>query len=249
MAVVGNRMDEAERAAARRQQNDPWVMYFVCPRRPERSSQQLLQDAAQAAVRCREMFRDHPDWTEPFRTWEQQSFRKVTLRARPAQIERVQALDHAQAGEIICLPPRRRSEASEELTKLQAHTGGALTATEMDADQLIRDSSMLFVVNADLEMTLGKALAQVGHAALMALDLFADHGPERDAVSRWRQAGAPAAVMAADTETFCRIQKELLAVVVRDAGLTQVAAGSETVLAVAPGARPGWLMSTLRVPA
>jgi peptidyl-tRNA hydrolase len=77
--------------------------------------------------------------------------------------------------------------------------------------------------------TAGKAMAQAGHAALMAVDRF---GPELDG---WRAAGMPGAVRAVDADEWDRLRARPDAVVVQDAGLTQVEAGTETVVALPPG--------------
>uniref|UniRef100_UPI00037DF750 peptidyl-tRNA hydrolase n=1 Tax=Rhodococcus sp. R1101 TaxID=1170698 RepID=UPI00037DF750 len=94
------------------------------------------------------------------------------------------------------------------------------------------DGVPVFWVQRDLEMTVGKAAAQVGHAAMLfagALDV--------DTARAWASDGFPCAVRDADETTW----RELLArveagtaVAVRDAGFTEVAPGSITVVAV-PG--------------
>jgi peptidyl-tRNA hydrolase len=80
--------------------------------------------------------------------------------------------------------------------------------------------------------TAGKAMAQAGHAALMCADRLGPRHP--DAFAAWRAAGAPGEVRVADLPRWAALRESPLSVVVADAGLTQVAPGTETVIAVAP---------------
>jgi peptidyl-tRNA hydrolase len=76
------------------------------------------------------------------------------------------------------------------------------------------------------------AIAQAGHAALaLADEPAATHGAE---FQRWRAEGMPGEVRLADQETWERLKAEVDCVVIRDAGYTQVAPGTETVLAIPP---------------
>jgi peptidyl-tRNA hydrolase len=79
--------------------------------------------------------------------------------------------------------------------------------------------------------TAGKAMAQAGHAALESAHAF---GP---AAARWRQAGCPGEVRVAQPGDWDRI-RAVAPVVVSDAGLTQVAPGTETVAAFPPSIEP-----------
>jgi peptidyl-tRNA hydrolase len=89
------------------------------------------------------------------------------------------------------------------------------------------DGRVTYVLNPRLEMSSGKTLAQVAHAAVMA----ADAGLEA-----WVAAGCPARVVQPAPEAFDRLcAGDGLAARVVDAGLTEVAPGTVTVLALPPG--------------
>jgi peptidyl-tRNA hydrolase len=80
-----------------------------------------------------------------------------------------------------------------------------------------------YVLNPDLEMSSGKVVAQVAHAAVMA----AAELPE------WAEAGAPGRLVAPRGFADLAAREDLAARVV-DAGLTEVAPGTVTVLALPP---------------
>ena len=78
-------------------------------------------------------------------------------------------------------------------------------------------------------MSLGKAAAQVGHAAM----LYAAQLPE-DAAYVWAQQDFALNVREVDAAEFARVLATPGAVPVQDAGFTEVAPGSTTVVAVPP---------------
>jgi hypothetical protein len=197
-------------------------MYIVLPRRPERTHEQLLGDAVGAVLAAREAFGETGAW----HAWEPRP-RKVCVRGRPAEVDRVRELPHVCAGEALCLPPRRRSEREPELLKLQAHSGGPLEAGDPSPPN---PDHALFLLRSDLGMTFGKAVAQIGHAALA----LPEAGP----------AGALGVRLAEET-TFARVDDELGAACVRDAGLTEVAPGTITALALPPRELPDWLLRSV----
>jgi peptidyl-tRNA hydrolase len=86
-------------------------------------------------------------------------------------------------------------------------------------------------LNPDLDMSAGKAMAQAGHGAQLAWWELSDE--ERTA---WRDAGFPLAVRSADPERWGRLTTSGLPLV-RDAGFTEIAPGSCTVVADHPALR------------
>jgi peptidyl-tRNA hydrolase, PTH2 family len=142
---------------------------------------------------------------------------------------------------VLCFPLRRRSDADPELARLQAHTGGTLQRSGI-ADLSDETPVMVLLIANDLGLTLGKACAQVAHGALIGSEL---HQPA--ATTAWEGRGQRIAVVLVDDQTFQRAKSELIVAAVRDAGLTQIPAGTETVLATEPGADlPEWLRKAAR---
>ncbi|MDX6354484.1 MAG: hypothetical protein QOF98_1387, partial [Streptomyces sp.] len=83
-------------------------------------------------------------------------------------------------------------------------------------------------LNPEVTMSAGKAMAQAGHGAQLAWwDL-----PDEDRAS-WRKAGFPLAVRTPSPTAWTRLTATALPVV-RDAGFTEVAPGSCTVVADHP---------------
>ncbi|KAJ8400632.1 hypothetical protein AAFF_G00394010 [Aldrovandia affinis] len=106
---------------------------------------------------------------------------------------------------------------------------------ESDVDLMYK---MMFVVNMDLSMGVGKVAAQVGHAALGLYQALQEKNRWREMAWKWDHAGAKKVVVQG-TNMAHLLELQALAMslslptyVVQDAGRTQVEAGSCTVLAV-----------------
>lgn len=194
----------------------------------------LLAAAASAAVAVCLDPRVGPDgeWEERYLAWKRSRIRKVARRARGAHWLTAQEVDGitvehdgAQArafvpGPVGAIDPRIR--------RLQI--GG----TELPPDELdsIDTRYPVLWVQAELGMTVGKAAAQVGHASM----LLAGAMPLGQAYS-WAAQGFRCTVAEAGPEPWAELAGRVhdgTAVAVRDAGFTEVAPGSMTVIAV-PG--------------
>ena len=205
--------------------DDPLRMYLVVRRGAVDSIARGSELAGAAAVRCVREFAEDPALQE----WRPRPG-KVTLRARGGQWGRVLEEAHAVGGYgVIALPPRRRSERGQLLEQMQAMTS-ALEPAEVVADPSPAPEVVTYVLNPRLEMSSGKTLAQIAHAAVMA----ADSG----ALEHWVAAGCPARVVVGGASRFRSLCEDEaasgLAARVVDAGLTEVAPGTVTVLALPP---------------
>ncbi|XP_069499334.1 probable peptidyl-tRNA hydrolase 2 [Ambystoma mexicanum] len=97
---------------------------------------------------------------------------------------------------------------------------------------------MVFVVNMELSMGVGKIAAQVGHAAVGLYQLMQEEAKHREIVCRWDENGAKKVVLqGSGTTHLMELQAMALSLglptyIVQDAGRTQIAAGSHTVLSI-----------------
>jgi hypothetical protein len=202
--------------------DDPLRMYFVIRRGAFTDLATAGELTGAAAVRCVDAFAGHPQLEE----WRPRPG-KVVLRARGGQWgDLLGTTDHVLAGDpdggcVVALPPRRRSERGPLLERMQAMTSD-LTPPPGEPD---RRAPVAYLVNPAIEMSSGKTLAQIAHAAVMA----ADTGTLDD----WVAAGCPAEALSPPRARFdelCSAQGLLARV--EDAGLTEVPPGTVTVLAI-----------------
>jgi peptidyl-tRNA hydrolase len=173
--------------------------------------------------------------------------RKVAVRASAEELEAVLAAHEGLLDErgLGCLPPMPRSQAGEPLGSLPAFTDAKRPAEptpQPPADAI----ALTYVLAAELGLSQGKAMAQAGHGALMCADdpRLGDRGPRAGDWRAWEEAGRPARVIEADADRF-RGYLRSGGAVVRDAGFTQVAPGTATVVCLPPGGEPqprrlGW---------
>jgi hypothetical protein len=202
-------------------------MYLVTRRGAIASLERGGELAGLAAVRCVRAFADDPRMAE----WRARPG-KVTLRARGGQWAEVLREPHAMAGDpdgeaVVALPPRRRSERGELLERMQAMASELEPPPEAVAPEDER-WAVTYALNPRAPMSSGKTLAQIAHAAVAA----AQRRPD------WEAAGCPGRVIAPSPDRFDALcaSRDLVARV-QDAGLTEVAPGTITVLALGPGAR------------
>jgi peptidyl-tRNA hydrolase len=214
--------------------DDPYRMYLVVRRGAFEELATGAVLAGAAAVACLRRFAPDPEHAEAVQAWRERPG-KVTLRARGGQWQQVleeEAFSYAgdlDGAAVLALPPRRRSERSETLTKLQAMASALepLPAIDDEPDP-DPDGGMTYVVNPGFEMSTGKTMAQVAHAATMAAATGRYEG--------WVDQGCPARVVMPETRALFKqlCARDDLAAKVEDAGLTEVPPGTITVLAIAP---------------
>lgn len=92
-----------------------------------------------------------------------------------------------------------------------------------------------------IDTCLGKIAAQCSHATLACYKTFLRTAPDSPILKRWERLGqAKIAVQVKSEEEMLTLQAQALSVglcaqVIHDAGRTQIASGSATVLGVGPG--------------
>jgi peptidyl-tRNA hydrolase len=212
--------------------DDPYRMYLVVRRGAFEDLATGCVLAGAAAVACLRRFGDDEAWSEAVEAWRERPG-KVTLRARGGQWDAVlREEDFTYAGDldgaaVLALPPRRRSARSETLTKLQAMASELEAVPAVEEVPSAKDGELVYVINPKIEMSTGKTMAQVAHAATGA----AATGKVEDWVAR----GCPARVVVPKAKaTFDQLcNSDRLVAKVEDAGLTEVPPGTITVLAIA----------------
>ncbi|XP_049838969.1 peptidyl-tRNA hydrolase 2, mitochondrial-like [Schistocerca gregaria] len=101
------------------------------------------------------------------------------------------------------------------------------------------DIKMVIVVRSDLKMGKGKIAAQCAHAAVKAFRIAEELCPSL--LLTWLENGEPKVVVRTESENdLLALRKAaqevgLIAALIQDAGRTQIAPGSRTVLGVGPG--------------
>lgn len=241
-------MDTDEQRAA---QLDPWVMYLVVRSDLDRTPAEVLLAAAEACVRVVHERAATDAHRAAFSEWSARSFRKVSVRAKGKHWDKLLreyapregAIATARAEPVVCaLVPRKRSTNDAFLKGLQVYNPSDAGPVEPTYAHEIKPPAdapapMLFALNPAVPMSLGKAVAQVGHAVLMcATSAFAQQNTEL--FQRWIDAGYPCALLPRAPLVWERARSLRGSMTVRDAGLTEVAPGSETVCAIAPGQWP-----------
>ncbi len=172
--------------------------------------------------------------------------RKVTRRARASHWDATAGLPGVTLTrddtQVRALLPGLVGELDKRVSKLQV---GGTDAPRHEPDSWPDpvDGALIVHPAPTVRMTLGKTMAQAGHAGMIGAALLA--GDDRDALHRWHAAGLPVAARPASEQQW-RAMTEALRdpsaawrrqrlVAVRDAGFTEIDPGTITVIAVAPG--------------
>jgi peptidyl-tRNA hydrolase len=169
------------------------------------------------------------DWADAVREWADARIRKVVRRARGAEWRRAEALPGItvahRTAEVRVFPPVPLDSWPRDLARLQVSgTDLADPAPPPPPDPGVP----VLWLNPHLELTAGKAMAQVGHAAQLGWDAL--DPAEREG---WRAAGFALAVRTAPAAAWQRLVGSGLPLV-RDAGFTEIAPGTCTAVADHP---------------
>ena len=160
--------------------------------------------------------------------WTDARIRKVVRRARGAEWRRAEALDGITvtrgSAEVRVFPPVPLDGWPRDLARLQV--AGTDLADPRAAGRRRRRGLPVLWLNPDLEMTAGKAMAQVGHAAQLGL-AAPRPGHARTVAGRRLPARGPYRGRRGAGPSCCA--RDLP--VVRDAGFTEVAPGTCTAVA------------------
>ncbi|GAA3664947.1 peptidyl-tRNA hydrolase [Streptomyces iranensis] len=204
------------------------------------------------------------EWAQAVRDWQDARIRKVVRRARGAEWRRASGLPgttvtgrapaatpaedvtghedghgggdghedgdgaSAAAAEVRVFPPVPLDGWPKELAKLQV---SGTDLSDPEPPPAPDPTGPVLWLSPHVEMSAGKAMAQAGHGAQLAWWELDDA-----ARAAWREAGFPLAVRTASPERWDELTASGLPVV-RDAGFTEIAPGSCTVVADHPALR------------
>ncbi|MFE7190964.1 aminoacyl-tRNA hydrolase [Kitasatospora sp. NPDC057541] len=172
------------------------------------------------------------EWAERVAAWEDARIRKVVRRARGGEWRRAGELPGitvaGREAEVRVFPPVPLDGWPKELAKLQVSGTDLEESGPVDAPA---PGVPVLWLNPELEMSAGKTMAQTGHAAQLAwwrLD-----GTRR---KEWAESGFALAVRTATPQAWAELVASGLPLV-QDAGFTEIAPGSCTVVADHPALR------------
>lgn len=217
----------------------PWAMQVVVrvEKDPAPAHTSVLGATASAVAVALAAFtapEADPDVRARTERWRSGPIRKVVRRARGAGWTRQLAVPgvlvhRAHDVDVAVHVPGPVDQVDPEIARLQV---GGLTLADPERLELPSAEVHLFL-NPHVDLTTGKAAAQVGHAAQLVLQ---DLVPEQ--ASAWVEDGAPVRVTVADDAGWDRLLRTAR-VVVADGGFTEVEPGTITVVATHPwGRRP-----------
>ncbi|MGW2304853.1 peptidyl-tRNA hydrolase [Streptomyces sp. NPDC001809] len=210
---------------------------FVLPLvvRIERDAPPSRTDALETAARAvLEILTDdrslgEGEWAQAMTDWQDARIRKVVRRARGAEWRRADALPGITVtgteAEVRVFPPVPLDGWPKELARLQ------VSGTDLDDPAVpgpVPEGAAVLWFSPELDMSAGKAMAQAGHGAQLLW--WAMTEADRKA---WREAGFPLAVRTAPAGEWPALTTSGLPVV-RDAGFTEIAPGSCTVVSAFP---------------
>ncbi|MEV0774133.1 peptidyl-tRNA hydrolase [Streptomyces sp. NPDC050433] len=227
---------------------------FVLPLvvRIEKAAPPTRTDALEAAARAvlvmlaDERSTGEGEWARAMRDWQDARIRKVVRRARGAEWRKAgllpgitvnspegadgspEGVDFAPYAEVRVFPPVPLDGWPKELAKLQV---SGTDLADPEAPPAADLSAPVLWLSPDLDMSAGKAMAQAGHGAQLAWWELSE--ADRKA---WQEAGFPLSVRTADSARWRQLTGSGLPLV-RDAGFTEIAAGSSTVVADHPALR------------
>lgn len=214
----------------------PVVLHIEKATPPDRTP--LLEAAAAATIAvCLDPRAVEPDgeWHDEVTAWTSGQIRKVTRRARGTHWEAVQQLPgvtvRVGTAEARAVVPYRVVDTPPEITRLQI-SGSDLPA---DSPGPVPEGVPVLWINPEVPMSAGKAAAQVGHATMLLAALLSPEWLSRWAANDFRCAvrtPEPAEwklLVPGDDPGQAWLERRVVAV--RDAGFTEVAPGTVTVIA------------------
>lgn len=223
----------------------PWSMPIVLeiPKREKPSRRALLEASASAVVACcldQRAANPESAFYHGLNSWYGERIRKISRRARGIGWERAQNVPgvtvEKQGARARALLPTPVGETYPEIAKLQISGTDLPREEESQPNAAQPEGSQpeaasrrpTIWVDSDLEMSVGKTAAQVGHGSMLLAAVL----PVHEALE-WAEAGFPVNVREVPRSQWPA--PEARVVEVRDAGFTEIAPGSVTVCVTTSG--------------
>lgn len=198
-------------------------------------------DSALALIAARGALLGQARWAtrENYQRWRRIRMTKVALEASPEELAQLRAATETIAlradgreaapdepAALLVLPPMTKADAAPILghLRLASKRRGRLPDSNVIP-------VLLLVFAGDLGMHGGKLAAQAAHGVLRAESSYA----AQPAWAEWEQSGAPIAIRKTNSDDLAALAEKYPGSAIRDAGFTQIAAGSLTVVALPPG--------------
>lgn len=236
-AVVDGWRDRWRRRVVdeQRERSEPWALPLVV--RVERDAPPGHWAALHAAALSVVTLLTRPEsapagpWHPALERWSEGRIRKVVRRARATRWQELAARPGVTASaagaagaEVRALLPHPVADPPPALARLQISGLDRPRESAPPTRPAAGAPILTIAIAPELRLTTGKACAQVGHAAQLAL-LQLDRGT----VLEWVAAGHPLRVVDADAEAWARLQRAGSGVaLVQDGGFTEVAPGTRT---------------------
>ncbi|KAK7518741.1 One of two mitochondrially-localized peptidyl-tRNA hydrolase [Phyllosticta citriasiana] len=135
-----------------------------------------------------------------------------------------------------------KRDKDEESEESDSEDESEFEAQELDPfNDRNEECKLILVVRTDLKMGQGKVAAQCGHATLACYKAFLRTAPNSPVLKRWEHYGQMKVALKCTSEDEMQMLQAqalslgLCAQIIHDAGRTQIAAGSATVLGIGPG--------------
>lgn len=200
-----------------------------------------LSAAASASLGVLADPRARDEWRPALQEWLGSQIRKVARRARGAHWQAASGLPGVtveRAGaQVRAFPPYPVDDTPAEIRRLQV---GGTELPDLLRPGLIGPGTPVLWLNPTATMSAGKAMAQVGHAAMLLAAYCSI-----DVLDRWLADGLPVAVRSAPSGLWLKLidgpadpglrWRDRRTVCVQDAGYTEVAPGTVTVVADGSG--------------
>lgn len=193
---------------------NPYAMPIVVRQSPDATHEDTLLAVARGVV----LILSDSRWDEQVKQWNSSLYRKVVRRAKSSKWDSItQSLEGVTASHrdsaAFVMPPMPVSDTPREVSRLQV-SGLDLPKSQSAENAPLEGLTLAVSMNPALDITTGKACAQIGHAAHLAIL----HSPP-EVVVEWENSGL---------HMVLGTWQDDAELIVQDSGLTEIPPGSVT---------------------